>query len=485
MIRVGLKARLAAAGAVALAMAACDQRSGQVDAPEPAPLADLSSMNALPPAEPARVEYREPAQGYAWAERAYGLQRAVYDAPPDYGFDYAGEEPMVWETADDWAMYAEPTGAGYRYYYYEPGADHPYFVRDNSYGYGYGPGGVLVAVFDSGGRYLASDWAHRSAPAAGRYYARGRELRAAAARAHRVRIDDQAWVQRAPQVSRGADPWLRAARNDGDWRRWRDRDQDRELRRFEPEAQRRAVVARQWRERVDRREIAQVGVEDSQRRREADVRRAQDENQRQRFEVDRQAREQVQRQAQQQRFAAQTEQRARQEGRRQAQQAEQAQQRRDQLARQQGEQHRQQAERQQAQQAQRQRREQVAQQQRQQAERRQQADRQRQQAQQAQQQQREQIARRQGEQRRQQAERQQAQQQRQQGEQRRQQAEQQRQQAQQQRQQQAAQQQAQRQQQQQARAAEQQGRNAAAREQGPRPDHGPGRGGGRGHERKD
>lgn len=301
MTRFGLNVRLAAAGAMALALAACDDHSGRVDAPEPASLADLSAMDALPYAEPARVEYQAPAQGYAWAERAYGLQRAVYDTPPDYGFDYGGVEPLAWETEDDWVMYAEPWDDGYRYYYYEPGAAYPYFVRDGDYGYGYGAGGVLVAVFDAGGRYLPADVVYRVAPMAGRYYLRGHDLRSAGDRARRIRVTEEVWARRAPRVIRTADPWLRAARNDRDWRAWRGRDQDRELRRFEPEAERRAVRARQWREHSGRRAVVALRAQDHGRPHDAEVRQPE----RRRFEADR--REQARQAAQERRQVARAE----------------------------------------------------------------------------------------------------------------------------------------------------------------------------------
>ncbi|WP_296594796.1 hypothetical protein [Phenylobacterium sp.] len=246
MTRFGLKARLAAAAALALILQACDDRGGRVDAPEPPSLADMAAMSDLPYAEPARVDYREPAQGYAWAERAYGLQRAVYDTPPDYGFEYDGAVPLAWETEDDWAMYAEPWDDGYRYYYYEPGVEYPYFVRDADYGYAYDAGGILVAVFDAGGRYLARDDVRRFAPVAGRYWVRGHELRGASAR--RVRVSEQAWRQRAPQFIQTADPWMRAAREDRRWQAWRAHDQERELRRFARETERREHAARGWRQ---------------------------------------------------------------------------------------------------------------------------------------------------------------------------------------------------------------------------------------------
>jgi len=456
MTRFGLKARLAAAGAVALALAACDERGGRVDAPEPPSLAELSAASELPYAEPARVDYRAPAQSYAWAERAYGLQRAVYDTPPDYGFEYDGIEPLAWETEDDWAMYAEPWDDGYRYYYYEPGVDYPYFVRDGGYGYAYDAGGILIAVFDSGGRYLPRDDARRFAPAAGRYWMRGHDLRAAAARSRRMPVSEQVWVQRAPQVIRTADPWMRAAREDRAWRAWRERDQDRELRRFQGEAERRGARGRTWRDNADRREVAAIQAQDRGWQRQAQAQPEQERRQSARQEQQRQRQQAELQRDRGQRFA---------QGERAQVQAQREQQRRQAQHQQRAEQEemRQQTrQRQQAQVQQAQRREVAQQQQRAQREQmRQQGERRRsEQAQQAAQQQRAQ---------RDQAQQAQRQQMAQQREQQRAQREQQgRQQA-----------QHQRQAQQQARAAGQHAQPAAARERGGGPGHG------RGHDRKD
>lgn len=252
MNRYGFRAGLAMAGATALALAACDDGNRQIAAPQPAPLAELDAMADLPPAAPAQVAYDPPERGYQWAERAYGLQRAVYDTPPDYGFAYEDVEPYVWETEDEWALYAEPWEDDYRYYYYEPGAAYPYFVRDDDYGYAFGPTGALVAVFYPDGRYAPQDLAYRLAPVAGRYWARGQGLRRTAWQAPRRRIDERVWVEQAPRVTRSADPWLQAARDDRAWRAWRERDDDRELRRFAQETRRRQAEAQAWRERAAR-----------------------------------------------------------------------------------------------------------------------------------------------------------------------------------------------------------------------------------------
>lgn len=245
MTRLAWKTRLLTAGAMALALAACKDDDARNAAPPAATLAVLDpTASLLPPAPPAPVARAEPAQGYRWAERAYGVQRAVYDSPPDYGFAYGDEEPLAWETADDWSMYAEPRDDGYRYYYYQPGAAYPYFVRDDDYGYGYDRGGTLIVVVDAAGRYLPAQEFRRVAPIAGRYYAHGRDLRHAGLHAQRIRVDERAWAVRAPRVSEGADRWLAAGRDDRAWRQWREADRNRELDRFTAEQLRRAEVQR-------------------------------------------------------------------------------------------------------------------------------------------------------------------------------------------------------------------------------------------------
>ena len=267
MNSIGLKTRLAAAAAMALALTACKDNGPRASdaAGLPLPVLDAS----MPYAPPAPVERYAPERGYRLAERAYGVQRAVYETRPDYAFDYGDEESLAWETADDWSMYAEPWDDGYRYYYYEPGASYPYFVRDDDYGYGYNGAGVLVAVVDTRGRYLPAEDFRRVAPVAGRYYVRGHDLRDAGLRGQRLRVDERAWTDRAPRVRRSADPWLSAARDDGDWRRWREADRNRELDRFTAEQVRRAQAQRTW---VNGRDPAALRAQQDQAARDAEQR---------------------------------------------------------------------------------------------------------------------------------------------------------------------------------------------------------------------
>jgi hypothetical protein len=250
-LRVKTRRRIAllAAAAGALAMAGCreDGAAQRIAVPDPTPAELLPEPVALPYAEAAPIAWTAPDAGYRFAERAYGLEQAFYDAPPDYAFDYGGVEPWVWESANDWSMYAEPWETGYRYYYYEPGAAYPYFVRDGLYGYGFDPTGALIALIDADGDYLPADRFVDAAPLAGRYYLHGRDLRNAAAQGRRRPVQEAAWIQRSPQVRRASEPWIAAAQSDGDWRAWRQKAGDRELRRFAKEDRRRERAAEAWR----------------------------------------------------------------------------------------------------------------------------------------------------------------------------------------------------------------------------------------------
>ena len=167
------------------------------------------------------ASYLPPERAYPYAERAYGLQRAFYRAPPDYGFAYADEEPWVWEAADDSLMFAEPYGDDYRFYYYEPGAAYPYFVRDADYGYAYGSNGVLLALFSAAGALLSGDNYDRYYPTARQYWSRGYDLYGAFGRSPRYRVDETVWRQRAPQFERIEQPWINAPDRQPAWRQWR------------------------------------------------------------------------------------------------------------------------------------------------------------------------------------------------------------------------------------------------------------------------
>lgn len=258
--------RVALTSALALVLAGCRDEVRPDVAPEPmfvpaagAELYDLQPAPAweeLPPAPPAPigrpVAYDE---GYGYAERAYAMDRAFYDVPPDYGFAYEDADPWVWRTDDDYMLFVEPVSGGYRRYYYEPGADYPYFIRDPDYGYGFDRGGVLVTVYNPSGVLLPYDYLDDGAIRAGRYRGRGRVLYETAVYERRLPIVREAWLSRRPTLVASQRPWMEAAVRQKDWRKYRERHEHREIRHFVGERERRkAVIARA--ERQDFRQAA-------------------------------------------------------------------------------------------------------------------------------------------------------------------------------------------------------------------------------------
>jgi hypothetical protein len=226
---------LLAASGLALTLGACKVDNRPLLARGAAP-AD-SDANGLPqpglPGDPAYgappayganaypASYLPPDRAYPYAERAYSLDRAFYQAPPDYGFAYADEQPWAWQAADDSLMFAEPYDGGYRAYYYQPGAAYPYFVRDPNYGYALGQNGVLLALFDAAGALLSGDSYGRYAPAARDYWSRGYDLHSAYGRSPRYPVDPAVWSQRAPQLRQFQQPWISAPDRQPAWRQWR------------------------------------------------------------------------------------------------------------------------------------------------------------------------------------------------------------------------------------------------------------------------
>jgi hypothetical protein len=244
---------MGAASALALGLAGCkiDNRPllARSDAPAyaAAPGADYAyALGPLDPAEAARVvPAAEVYDGYALAERAYAYDRVAWEAPPDYGFRYGDVEPWAWQTAGDQLMFAEPIDDGYRFYYYEPGEDYPYFVRDPRYGYAYGDDGVLSAVFDAAGALLGGDQLYGLAGVAGAYLNRGQDLRRVYDAEPRYALASDPvwydrWEDRYPVLRSAWEPWMTAADRVEPWRSYRVSTNERELHAFDRERERRA-----------------------------------------------------------------------------------------------------------------------------------------------------------------------------------------------------------------------------------------------------
>lgn len=158
-------------------------------------------------------------ESYAWLSFASLLFDTLAASPPDYYFDYEGVEPWVWETNNDYVLYAEPIPVGYRYYYYAAGSDWPFFVRDPYYSYGYREN-RLVVIYDASGRILDGDRAPLQRQAANLYYVRGEALRDAYDGARRYGVPAALWASRESIVRRDLNSWQDSRARTAGWRDW-------------------------------------------------------------------------------------------------------------------------------------------------------------------------------------------------------------------------------------------------------------------------
>ena len=248
--------RLATAATIALAVAlsACGKGNDQQmtttvlpDLPATLPL-DASPSTAwpaapavasLPPAAPIRtVRVANPDNYYGYADAAWDYQNVLGDAPPDYYFDYDGADPWAWEGYDQSVVFLEPIDDGYRYYYYRPGADEPYFVRDPYYGYGYDDGRLAVVYDSYGGIVPYDDYGPRRDYAA-RYLTRGRDLFEASRRNDRRAVSAANWAARSAAISAAQARWSAARSNQAAWNAYHTRAAPRQATYWREEAVRR------------------------------------------------------------------------------------------------------------------------------------------------------------------------------------------------------------------------------------------------------
>lgn len=186
------------------------------DTPGTGPVATAPPAQALPTYTIRHAAAANPQDAYAFAERARYASYGYGDAPPDYGFDYDGVSPWAWQGDNGYTTVVEPLADGDRYYYYAPGEDTPYYVRDPDYGYGY-QGGALVVVYDRHGRPLPDADAQRWWGDGGRYFRRGQDLWQASRGQHHA-VQRGHWEQRRADLDRDQAWWGQAQSQDPDWR---------------------------------------------------------------------------------------------------------------------------------------------------------------------------------------------------------------------------------------------------------------------------
>lgn len=240
-IWIGRASALALAGAIGAAgLVACQKAqppanalAGPDQAPPPVatvPLTD-AQVPAAAPAPPAsalpyrpvpRVRVASDRDRYAFIDRANRASYGFGDAPPDYAFDYQGSRPWAWQSDNGYRTVVErlPDG-GRRYYYYQPGSERPYLVRDPDYAYGY-QDGALAVVYDRYGRPLPDAYAEQRSDYAGRYLVRAVALFAAAQAAQHIGVSRDAWYERRDEIARERDYWREGQQRDQGWQAYRD-----------------------------------------------------------------------------------------------------------------------------------------------------------------------------------------------------------------------------------------------------------------------
>lgn len=209
--------RILLIGAAAMALAACNpEQPQQVAAGDPASFALLYAPATLQPAaQPVPVYYAPQPVAQQYWDDAYLMNHDYYNQPPAY-FNYAGATPLVWtqqpiqqqslgDTLKDIAItriVEALVGGGTREYYYQPGYEQPFFVRDPQYAYAYDPDGRLIALYDPYGAPLQQPILVQQAPLAASYLMRADNLRDAALAATLQALAPDVWTtQRAVLVS--------------------------------------------------------------------------------------------------------------------------------------------------------------------------------------------------------------------------------------------------------------------------------------------
>jgi len=238
--RTARRSPLLIAAGMAIALSGCQQSpngaastdAASSGAPLPAPLpmstsaptaiATAPAASALPSARPVRLgRLADPAQGYAYLDRAYAEEDAVADAPPDYAFEDDGVRPWTWAAGDGGRVISEPVPGGYRTYYYQDGADEPYLVRDPEYAYAYHDG-VLVGVYTLAGALIG--YGAGSAPAmyGSRYLYRGHALWQGAVSGPHLPVNAYNWSDRRAEFAARRAAWQQQMAANAAWQQWHD-----------------------------------------------------------------------------------------------------------------------------------------------------------------------------------------------------------------------------------------------------------------------
>lgn len=200
-------------------------------------------VNALPAsAQPVPFTPAPPRERYRYLDSGYSMANAFADTPPDYTVDYQGTRPWIWRARNGAYRIVERLPRGERSYYYYPGQDQPFLVRDPDYSYAY-DGGRLVGVYGANGSPLGPQIAARRADDASRYYERSRELYRAAQYQRRQAAYADEWAQRRSDLRSEHQAWQEQQARNPEWRAWHDAHQPEEAAQWRQEREQRLAYA--------------------------------------------------------------------------------------------------------------------------------------------------------------------------------------------------------------------------------------------------
>lgn len=214
----------------------------------PPPTALAPAPAALPHTQPLRaVRVADPRSAYAYADQASSFSQSLGEAPPDYSFDYDDVQPWAWQGYDGSRVFVEPVSGGYRTYYYRPGAERPFFIRDPDYAYGY-DGDQLAAVYGPDGALIPYDSYGPQQNYAAAYL--WRAIRLYEASRERQAVSAAAWMARQNAIIAAREQWAADRERQADWAAYHAQEAAQESRYWAQEAERRAVDQQrfaQWR----------------------------------------------------------------------------------------------------------------------------------------------------------------------------------------------------------------------------------------------
>ncbi|MES2442614.1 MAG: hypothetical protein V4574_07265 [Pseudomonadota bacterium] len=214
-------------------------------------LAGVGALAALAGSLPAQAQSARVAvwadrtgyDDYEWIDRADAVSEAIGESPPDTSFAFETGSPWAWTLEDGTVLVVEQLPDGPHGYYFEPGSNEPFLVRDPEMSFGFIEGQVAT-VYGLDGGVLSRAEGRAWIDTALRGFERGKRLKRAMAQRNRWRnIGVNAWIDFSYLWYDWQDDWDYGRRRNPGWRRHHEGPRGAEhRRRWDHERQRREIL---------------------------------------------------------------------------------------------------------------------------------------------------------------------------------------------------------------------------------------------------